>query len=171
VAGVETLGTVSRKCPIVAVAIVVACVVAGCAGYGGEQVTSPEGKAIKSDAEHCQITLPEGWKWLPAAWAAESPLGTQMAFQEATYGRPEHPNWDEAIDLEEQEAVARGATVNQQPDRVVIDFGQNGGMSVIQRFDRIGCQLTFSTKQGVRAKEQPVWNQIVASLTRITPTD
>ncbi len=142
----------------------------GCLGYGGEKVESPEGKQIKSEAEHCQITLPQGWTWRPAAWAAVSPRGTAMAFEEHLYGRPQHPTWDEAKATAREQATARGATVSDEGDVLRIDFGPDGGLSVIRRFDRAGCQLTFSPKSGVRAEEQATWQQIIASLERITPT-
>jgi hypothetical protein len=42
---------------------------------------------------------------------------------------------------------------------------------VLQRFDRVGCLLTFSGAGGGREQELAVWEEIVASLERTSPTD
>lgn len=144
---------------------------AGCAGYGGDTVESAEGGKIRTDQGHCQLTLPRGWTWRPASWAAISPLGTEMAFQESQHSRPGMPSWEEEKAIAMADAIARGATVTEEPDRLRMDFGPHGGLSVLQRFDRFACQVTFSYRPGVREQELPVWEQIIASLERVSPTE
>lgn len=143
----------------------------GCAGYGGKTVASTEGGKVQTDAEHCQVTLPQGWTWRPALWTAISPLGTEMAFQESVHGRPGMPTWEEEKAIAKADALARGATITEEPDFIRFDFGPEGGLSVIQRFDRIACQITFSFRKGAREQEEPTWEQIIASLERISPTE
>ncbi len=150
-----------------------ALLLAGCAGYGGRTIGKDDADAlIKTDAEHCAITLPAGWTWYPAKWTAESPDGTQLSFDEIVLGRPQNPDWDELRQTTIDEIARRApdATVEADDDVIRIDYGEAGGYSVIQRFDRIGCRLAFSNSRGTRAAEEPVWLEIVGSLERTSPT-
>lgn len=156
-------------------ALLLACVllVNGCSSYGGERV----GEAglttgwVQSDRQYCAVTLPEGWTWRPASWAAISPLGTEMAFADYLYGRPQYPEWEEAKQstIEQVKRRTPSVTIIEDDDTVRVDYGPDGGLAVLQRFDRVGCQLTFSRVAGARAEEEPVWEQIVASLERTSP--
>lgn len=154
----------------IGIALALVILSAGCAGYGGQTADSPDGLKVKSEAEHCQITLPQGWTWRPAAWSAVSPDGTELAFMEHLFGRPQHPSWEESKAEATAQATARGATATDEGDTLILDFGPTEGLSILHRFDRAGCQLTFSPKPGVRPAEQAVWQQIIDSLERITPT-
>ena len=152
-----------------AVALTLASVLAGCAGYGGETIEAGGGR-IETDGEHCALTLPEGWTWRPASWVAVSPLETRMAFEEQLYGRPQYSDWEEVKARKIADGERSGAQVTADDDTVRIDYGPNAGLTVLQRFDRVGCQVTFSNARATRAVEFPVWEQIIESLERTSPT-
>jgi hypothetical protein len=155
-------------------ALCAALLLGGCTGYGGEKVEAGDasGGVIKSDGEHCAITLPAGWIWYPAKWAAKSPLGTQLSFDEAEYGRPKNADWDEAKQATIEDISKRNpkADIQTDDDTIRIDFGPTGGISLVQRFDRIGCRLTFTNFKDSRDQEISVWEGIIASLERTSPT-
>lgn len=152
---------------------VFAMLMSGCAAYGGETVGEElEGGWVQSDALHCAITLPQGWTWLPAKWAARSPLGTELSFTEQLFGRPEYPDWDEARQaaIDDIQSRVPDARIESSDDRLRIDYGDDGGLMVLQRFDRVGCQLTFARIAGARAQEIDQWEAIIGSLERTSPT-
>jgi hypothetical protein len=152
--------------------IVAALVLGGCAGYGGETAgeSGEFGGQIETDGEHCALELPEGWTWRPASWVAVSPLGTRMAFEEQLFGRPRYSDWDEVKARKMSDGERSGATVTADDDTVRLDYGDAAGLTVLQRFDRVGCQVTFSNARATRARELPVWEQIIDSLERTSPT-
>ncbi len=157
----------------VLVGSLLAVVLAGCSAYGGETVGEELAAGrVESDGQHCAITLPDGWTWLPAKWAARSPLGTELSFSEMLFGRPVYPDWDEARQaaIDDIQSRVPDADIDAVDDRVVIDYGDDGGMMVLQRFDRVGCQLTFSRVEGARAQEIDAWQSIIDSLERSSPT-
>jgi hypothetical protein len=138
-------------------------------GNSGVEVVNGE-RRVQSEGERCAITLPDGWSWRPATWTAVSPLGTKLGFGEERYGRPEFPDWEEAVEA----TLARhggqsGVTVTSDADFVQIDFGPNGGLSYTRHFDAAGCLLTFSYVDGARAQEFATWQAIIASLERTYP--
>lgn len=141
--------------------------------YGETGIEEVEGaRRVKTDGEHCAIILPDGWGWRAASWTAVSPGGTILGFSEQLYGRPEFPEWEEVSEsMIERNRQRQGATVETDDDSVRVDYGSNGGLSVLQRFDRVGCLLTFSGAGGGREQELAVWEEIVASLERTSPTD
>lgn len=152
---------------------ILAVLVSGCSAYGGETVGEElEGGFIQTDAEHCAITLPDGWTWLPAKWSAKSPLGTELSFTEMLFGRPQYPEWEEARQqaIDDIQSRVPDAEIDATDDRVRIDYGDDGGLMILQRFDRVGCQLTFSRVEGARAEEIDDWEAIIASLERTSPT-
>lgn len=151
----------------------VASLLAGCAGYGGQTIGSDDAEArIQTDAQHCAITLPAGWTWYPAKWTAESPAGTQLSFDEIALGRPQNPDWEELRQTTVDEITRRSpdAIVESDGSRIRVDYGEDGGLSVVQRFDRFGCRLAFSNSRGTRAQEEQVWLEIIGSLERTSPT-
>ncbi len=150
-----------------------AVLLAGCAGYGGRTIGKDDANAlIKTEGEHCAITLPPGWTWYPAKWTAESPAGTQLSFDEIVLGRPQNPDWSELRQSTIDDVTRRnpGASVEADGDVITIDYGSAGGISVIQRFDRIGCRLAFSNSRGTRQAEEQTWQEIIGSLERTSPT-
>lgn len=151
----------------------VALLLSGCSAYGGETVGAEDGSdgRIQSDREYCAMTLPEGWTWRPASWAAISPLGTELAFADYLYGRPMYPEWEEAKQTTIEQILRRtpDVTIIDEDDRLVIDYGEDGGYAWLQRFDRVGCHLTFSREAGAREQEFEVWQAIIASLERTSP--
>lgn len=153
------------------VGMVMVIVMAGCAGYGGETSSMENPGVVRSDSEYCELTLPEGWTWFPAQWAAESPGGTRMLFEDARYGRPEYADWDEVT--EEKIAAVRSrnpeATIVETANIVTINYGTGAGFVHLQRFDRIGCQVTFTNARETRATELDQWMTIIESLRRISP--
>jgi len=152
---------------------VLAVLVSGCSVYGGETVGEElEGGFVQTDGEHCAVTLPDAWTWLPAKWSARSPLGTEMSFTEQLFGRPVYPDWEEVREatLDDIESRVPDAAIDATDDRITVDYGEDGGMMVLQRFDRVGCQLTFSRVEGARAQEFADWQAIIASLERTSPT-
>jgi hypothetical protein len=152
---------------------VLAVVLVGCTGYGGETVGEElEGGRVETDGEHCAVTLPEGWTWLVAKSAARSPLGTEVSFTEQLFGRPQYPEWDETRQsvIDDVRSRVPDADIEESENRIVVDFGDDGGLTVLQRFDRVGCQLTFARVPGARAKEIGEWHAIIDSLERTSPT-
>lgn len=158
---------------LIAALLVASLLLSGCAGYGGRTVGKDGADAVvRTDGEHCEMTLPEGWKWYPAKWAAESPKGTQLSFDEIALGRPQNPDWSELRDRTVDDVTRRNpnAQVTADDSEIRIDYGNDGGISVIQRFDRYACRLAFSNSQQTRTEEMPEWDAIIASLARISPT-
>lgn len=139
--------------------------------YGESGIETIDGeRRVQTDGEHCALTLPDGWRWRPASWTATSPGGTILGFSEQVFGRPENPEWDEVAGAMIERNEQRGdATVSADEDTVRVDFGPDGGLSVLQRFDRVGCLLTFSGGSD-RSTEDADWESIVASLERTSPT-
>lgn len=163
-----------RRAPVaVALLGLTALLLAGCVGYGGRTIGKDDADGrIVSDGEHCAIILPAGWTWYPAKWTAGSPAGTQLSFDEIVLGRPQNPDWSELRQSTIDDVTRRNpeAKVTVDDDRIRIDYGTSGGLSIIQRFDRIGCRLAFSGSKDTRATEQPLWDAIIASLERTSPT-
>lgn len=156
------------------IAVLMTCAIvllAGCGGYGGDESGVDSPGVVRSNTEYCELTLPEGWTWFPAMWAAESPGGTRMLFEDARYGRPGNAEWEEVI--EEKVTAVRErtpqATIQQTVYSLTVDYGANAGYTHLQRFDRIGCQVTFSNAQATRATEFDSWQEIIASFRRISP--
>ncbi|MEZ4520766.1 MAG: hypothetical protein R3A46_03825 [Thermomicrobiales bacterium] len=139
--------------------------------YGESGIETIDGeRRVKTDGEHCALILPDGWSWRAASWTAVSPNGTILGFSEQVFGRPENPDWDEVSGAMVARSEERDdATVTADDDTVRVDYGPDGGLSVLQRFDRIGCLLTFSGA-GSRIVEDNDWESIVASLERTSPT-
>jgi hypothetical protein len=139
--------------------------------YGEDGIEVVDGqRRVQTEGERCTITLPDGWSWRPASWTAVSPLGTNVGFSETVYGRPENPEWEDEVDL----AMSRfegqpGIEVMADEDTLRVDFGDEGGLSHTQRFDRAGCRLTFSYVEGARVQELETWEAIIASLERNYP--
>jgi hypothetical protein len=140
--------------------------------YGETGIETVDGqRRVQTDGEHCALILPDGWGWRAASWTATSPNGTILGFSEQILGRPEYPDWDEVAGAMVERNENRGdASVEATDNLVRIDFGPDGGLSILQRFDRIGCLLTFSGT-GDRADEFADWEAIVVSLERTSPTD
>lgn len=153
--------------------LAVTLLLGGCSAYGGDTIGAEGGDSgrVQSDREYCAITLPEGWTWRPASWAAVSPLGTEMAFADYLYGRPMYPEWDEAKASTIEQITRRtpDASITSDDNRLVIDYGEDAGYAWLQRFDRVGCQLTFSRVEGAREQEFEVWQEIIASIERTSP--
>lgn len=143
------------------------------AQYGTTGVAEVNGvRKVQSQEERCQITLPEGWSWRPASWTAISPEGTELGFSESLHGRPQFPEWEETRDATIARYEGRdGVTVTSDEDTVWVDFGPQGGLSVVQLLDRVACHFTFSNSSGNRAEELPVWEEIILSLERTYPED
>ena len=140
--------------------------------YGETGVEIVDGqRRVQTDGEHCALILADGWGWRPASWTAISPNGTILGFSEQILGRPENPDWDEVAGAMVERNQNRADTSIEANDQLVrIDFGPDGGLSILQRFDRIGCLLTFSGNGG-RVNEIDDWEAIIASLERTSPTD
>lgn len=149
--------------------IVAMLVIASQYGQSGIEVVDGE-RRVQSEGGRCAITLPDGWSWRPATWTAISPQGTNVGFGEERYGRPEFPEWGEAVEA----TLARhngqaGVSVSSDEEFVRVDFGPTGGLSYTRHFDSAGCILTFSYVAGAREQELPTWETIIASLERIYP--
>ncbi|MFW6075078.1 MAG: hypothetical protein ACOC9Y_05735 [Chloroflexota bacterium] len=155
----------------VAVSLIIILVVVA-SRYGETGIDESDGvRRVQTDGEHCSAVLPDDWDWRPASWTAISPHGTQMGFSETLHGRPEYPEWEESADeILERYEDRDDVTVSVDEDLIRMDFGESGGLSVIQRFDRVGCRLTFSGGGDNREQELPVWEEIIDSLTRTSPT-
>lgn len=140
--------------------------------YGESGIETVDGqRQVQTDGEHCALILPDGWGWRAASWTATSPNGTILGFSQQILGRPENPEWEEVSGAMIERNEERGdATVEVDEDTVRVDYGPEGGLSVLQRFDRIGCLLTFSGA-GSRDAEINEWENIIASLQRTSPTD
>lgn len=142
--------------------------------YGSSGVAEVNGvRTVQSQEERCRITLPEGWSWRAATWTAISPEGTELGFSESLQGRPQFPEWEETkAGIIERYEGRDGVTVtSDDEDTVRVDFGPQGGLSVVQRLDRVACHFTFANSSGNRAEELPVWEDIILSLERTYPED
>ena len=158
-----------RLLPVAALGLLLS----GCGGYGGERSLASEGGlVVMSDQEHCQITLPGGWTWLPAKWMARSDNGSTMTFEESLYGRPQYADWDESRDgvIDTIRERSPQAQIEATDDRVLVDYGASGGMALLQRFDRVGCQIAFTARPDAREADFADWQAIIATLERISPT-
>jgi len=150
--------------------IITIAVIASKYGETGVEIVDGQ-RQVQTEGEHCALILPDGWGWRPASSTATSPNGTILGFSEQILGRPENPDWDEIAGAMVARNENRGdASVEANDYLVRIDYGPDGGLSILQRFDRIGCLLTFSGAGG-RADEVADWEAIVASLERTSPTD
>lgn len=145
-----------------------------CSAYGGNEIEASEagGGRVITQGEHCAIVIPEGWHWYPATWTAESPAGSRLQFDENLYGRPEYPDWEESKETAIDDVTRRvdSVEVTETDDSVRFDYGDDGGLSVLRRFDRVGCRLTFIDSDGARAEEFDTWESIIATLERVSPT-
>ena len=160
---------------VLAVVLVTALTATALSAFGDEGIEEPPGpdgvQRVRTDGERCAVPLMEGWEWRPASWSLISPLGTTVGFYETLHGRPQYAEWDEAIDeiagrYEEDDDV----TMVREEDSLRVDFGANGGLSVIQRFDRVGCHLLFSPPSSeVRAEEIDEWEALIESVERTYP--
>jgi hypothetical protein len=156
----------------VVLALVVVGIIVGIAlQYDQTGIEEQDGvRRVRSEGERCLVTLPEGWSWRPATWTAVSPLGTTVGIAESLYGRPQNPDWEEAVaEIEDRYAGREGVTVTTTDTQVRVEFGPEGGASWLRKFDRVGCQLTFSATADARQQEEPVWEAMYESLERTTP--
>jgi len=103
-----------------------------------------------------------------AAGKLDSRLAARHAhsFGENLLGRPRFPEWDELVDSEMADTARPGAQVTKTDSELRIDFGPDGGLSVITRFDDVACQVTFSYVKDARASEGVAWEEIIASVER-----
>lgn len=128
-------------------------------------------RRVQTDGEHCSMILPDGWTWQAASWTAVSPRGTEVGFSESLYGWPRHVAWESEVQAFRSRYADRSdVTVTIDDDTLRVDFGPGGGLSVTQRFDRVGCHLTFSQSGGVRDEEFSTWQRLIESLERTSPT-
>jgi hypothetical protein len=94
-----------------------------------------------------------------------------VIFEDARYGRPNWAEWSEVVDLKIANARERtpNATITETETSLTIDYGDAAGLAYLQRFDTIGCQVTFSNARDTRATEFDQWQQIMDSFERISP--
>jgi hypothetical protein len=163
---------------VISVLLVTASTAAALAAFGDSGIEEHPGfedgtKRVRTDGERCAVPLLDGWTWRPASWSFVSPAGATVGFNETLHGRPLYPEWDEAIDDMTARYVGRDdVALTREPDMVRIDFGENGGLSVIQRFDRVGCHLIFSPSSStVRAAEIDEWELLINSVERTYPQE
>lgn len=171
--GSTVSGVRTKRAAIGAALVVLSMILSACSAYGGEEIgAGANGGRIITQGEHCAIEIPDGWRWYPAKWTAESPRGSQLQFDENLYGRPQYPDWEEAKQAAIDDVTRRldNVEVTETDDSVRFDYGPNGGLTVLQRFDRIGCRLTFIDSGGAREEELPIWESIIDTLERTSPT-
>lgn len=128
---------------------------------------------VRTDGERCAVPLTEGWSWRGGSSTLVSPNGTTVGFSETLHGRPMYPEWEETvIDMSSRYAGRDDVTVTRDETTLRIDFGPEAGLSVSQRFDRVGCHLTFAPPSNdVRAKEGDSWEKLVRSVERVFPQE
>lgn len=128
---------------------------------------------VRTSGERCAVPLMEGWSWRGGSSTLVSPHGTTVGFSETLHGRPMYPEWEETV----QEMAGRyegrdDVTVTSDEESLRIDFGPDAGLSVTQRFDRVGCHLTFAPpSDDVRAQEGDSWEELVRSVERVFPQE
>lgn len=163
---------------VLAVLLVTATTAAAMAAFGAtgiEEVDSPDGaiERVRTAGERCAVPLLEGWTWRPASWTLITPGGTIVGMHETLHGRPLYPEWEEMLD----DTLSRydnrtDIDIVREDEYVRIDFGEQAGLSVIQRFDRVGCHLTFSPGSAeARAEEIDLWEQLISSVERTYPQE
>lgn len=146
------------------------------AGDGIEENVTDDGaeqQRVRTEGERCAVPLAEGWTWRPASWTLISPGGTTIGFFETLHGRPLYAEWDEMIDETLSRYEGRDdIEVTRTDEYVRIDFGEEAGLSVIQKFDRVGCHLTFAPgSSNVSAEEREVWEALIDSVERTYPQE
>lgn len=165
---------------VIAVLLVTATTAAALAAFGDSGIEEiagldnrESGQRVRTAGERCGIPLLEGWTWRPAAWTLLTPGGTTVGLYETLHGRPQYPEWDEMVDDTLSRYEGRDdVDITREPEYVRLDFGDNGGLSVIRRFDRVGCHLSFSPPSSeVRAQEIEQWEALVASVERTYPQE
>lgn len=163
---------------VAAVVLLTATTAAALAALGDDGIEESvefgeTGQRIRTDGERCAVPLMEGWTWRPASWSLVSPGGAIVGFYETLHGRPLYTEWDEEIDQTLSRYVGRDdVEIIREDEYVRIDFGDEGGLSVIQRFDRVGCHLTFSPSSSeLRAQEIESWEMLIASVERTYPQE
>lgn len=160
---------------VLGVILVTATTAAALAAFGdsGIEESLEMGQRVRTDGERCAVPLMDGWIWRPASWSLITPGGATVGFYETLHGRPLYPEWEETID----DTLARydgreDVAITREDEYVRIDFGEQGGLSVIQRFDRVGCHLIFSPSTSeVRAQEIEQWELLIASVERTYPQE
>lgn len=142
---------------------------------GIEEVTGTDGETqrVRTDGERCALPLHDGWTWRPASWTLVTPNGTMIGFYETLHGRPVYTEWEEELDqIVERHEGRDDAIIERDDTSLRVDFGAGGGLSVVQRFDRVGCHLTFSPPSSeVRAEEIDMWEELIASVERTYPQE
>lgn len=127
---------------------------------------------VRTAGERCAAPLMDGWTWEAGSWTLVSPNGTRVGMAESLMGRPMYADWDEMVD----EVVGRydgrsDVDIVRSAELVRIDFGSDGGLSVIQRFDRVACFLTFAAPSPeVRDQESETWETLIDSIERVYPS-
>lgn len=165
---------------VIAVLLVTASTAAALSAFGDsgiEEIGNPgEGlsdQRVRTAGERCAVPLLDGWTWRPAAWTLITPGGTTVGLYETLHGRPLYEDWEETV----AETIGRyqdrdDVEVTREDDFVRVDFGENGGLSVIRRFDRVGCHLTFSPRSSeTRAQEMELWEMLINSVERTYPQE
>lgn len=163
---------------VLAVILVTATTAAAMAAFGDSGIEeSPDfgeaGQRVRTGGERCAVPLMEGWTWRPASWSLITPGGATVGFYETLHGRPLYAEWEETIDDTLSRYEGRDdVQVTREDEYVRIDFGEDGGLSVIQRFDRVGCHLIFSpASRENRAQEIGEWERLIESVERTYPQE
>ncbi|MBA2452016.1 MAG: hypothetical protein H0V47_02505 [Chloroflexia bacterium] len=128
---------------------------------------------VRTGGERCAVPLMEGWTWRGGSSTLISPNGTTVGFSETLHGRPMYPEWEETVhDMASRYEGRDDVTVTEDDTTLRIDFGPGAGLSVTQRFDRVGCHLTFAPPaDDVRAREGDSWEELVRSVERVFPQE
>lgn len=165
---------------VIAVLLVTASTAAVISAFGDTGIEEVNGagngeaeQRVRTAGERCAVPLLDGWTWRPAAWTLITPGGTTVGLYETLHGRPLYEDWEETVN----ETVSRyegrdDVDIVQEDGYLRIDFGEKGGLSVIRRFDRVGCHLTFSPPSSeTRAQEIELWEMLIDSVERTYPQE
>lgn len=163
---------------VLIVLIATAGTAAALSAFGGSGIEDTanddgSGQRVRTMGERCAVPLWDDWTWRPASWTLISPGGTTVGFYETLHGRPLYTEWNEMIDETLSRYEGRDDfEITRSDEYVRIDFGENGGLNVIQKFDRVGCHLTFAPgSSDTRAQEIDLWEELIESVERTYPQE
>lgn len=160
---------------VIAVTWATAAAISAFGDSGIEEVPAIGGTSqrVRTEGERCAVPILDGWTWRAGSATLITPNGTTVGFSETLHGRPMYPEWEETVDEMASRYDGReNVSVTRDDETLRIDFGPDAGLSVSQRFDRVGCHLTFAPPSAdTREIEGDSWEELIRSVERVYPQE